>query len=120
MRIPRLEDLTLLQRIIATIVIIVVVILVLSIAGMFTVEGQSIRDIKVPERFEERLLKLDRDAIEEAYKRHIIRLFDVWTTDYSPGGHQPPRAVKGANNARGVYIETMIAIERREQELKAR
>lgn len=117
-KIPRLEDLTVGQRLVTTAVIIVVVVFVLFVIGLFAVEGQSIRDIQVPARFEDRLIKLDREAIDEAYKKHVVRLFDIWVMDYSSSIGQPPRAVKGANNARGAYIQSMTAIEKRETEIK--
>jgi len=103
------------QRIVATVVIVIAALLVLFVVGMFTVEGQPIA--LVPPRFESHLIKLDREAIDEAYKAHIRRLFDIWVTDYAANIGQPPRAVKGANNARGAYVQSITAIEKRESVL---
>jgi hypothetical protein len=63
----------------------------------------------------ERVLQLDREAIESAYVKHIEKLFDIWVTDYS---EEPPKAVKGARQARSAYERAMRAIEHREQQLK--
>ena len=69
-----------------------------------------------PSKWEERILELDRQAIEEAYKDYVGKLYTVWLAD-SRG--QPERAKAGAQNARKAFIAIMEAIERREQELKA-
>jgi len=74
-------------------------------------EGQKV-DI---EPHMERILQLDKQAIEEAYVKHIMRLFDIWMTDYS---EEPPRAVRGAQNARSAYARAMNAVEKRERELQ--
>lgn len=116
MTIPRLEDLTMPQRIVLTAVIVIVVILALSIVGMFTAEGETPQE-PFPSKFESRLIELDESAVEEAYKKHIVTLFNVWVTDapHSSGG--PARAVIGANNARSAFNNAMLQLERRKEKL---
>jgi hypothetical protein len=65
--------------------------------------------------YEERLLQLDREAIERAYVEHIKKLFSIWTVDYS---EEPPKAVKGAQQGRSAYARAIAAIEKRERELQ--
>jgi hypothetical protein len=57
---------------------------------------------------------LERQALDDAFKRHIGQLYNVWVTDaYQP--RIPPKALIGARNARDAYIRSMEAIEKREQ-----
>lgn len=69
-----------------------------------------------PSKYEERILELQVQAVEEAYKDHIAKLYSVWLAD-SRG--QPERARAGAQNARKAFIDVMNSIEHRKEELKA-
>src|SRR5215510_4551048 len=66
----------------------------------------------VPDQYEDRLLDMDRKAIETAYKEQIAHLFIVWMKDATG---QPQRAVKGVNSARKAYVDSMEEINRRER-----
>jgi hypothetical protein len=121
--IPHLEDLSIAQRIMLTAVIVIVILLLMALVGFVsgrweTAEGQE-SPLWSP-KYEPRFIELDKLAIEEAYKKHIIRLFDIWVTDYDSKKGEPPRAVHGAINARGAYARSMDAIERRERALPTR
>jgi hypothetical protein len=72
----------------------------------------------VPTKYDARIIELEKEALEDAYKRHIIRLFDIWVTDYRPDASEPPRAVKGAINGRAAYARAMEGIEKREKALR--
>jgi hypothetical protein len=67
-------------------------------------------ELVVPPEFEKRILELDRMAIETAYSQQVTHLFETWMRD--PAG-QPERALRGVNQARKAYVESMTAIERR-------
>lgn len=61
-------------------------------------------------KYDQRLDALDKDAIEDAYRDVITRLFSTWMKD-STG--QPQRALNGARQARKAYIDSMNEIENR-------
>jgi hypothetical protein len=104
-----LEDLSLAQRVILA---AATVGLALMLLAVLHTEGQERREVKSP--YEERFIELDRKATEAAYLDHIQKLFNVWITDYSD---LPPKALKGAQNARSAYARAMSSIDKREREL---
>jgi hypothetical protein len=61
-------------------------------------------------QWEDRLLALDVEAIDSAYRTHVSHLFEVWMKDATG---QPQRAVVGVRSARRAYIQIMQAIETR-------
>jgi hypothetical protein len=63
-------------------------------------------------KFDERILLLDRLAIEEAYKNQVLHLFEVWLKDETG---QPRRAINGVRKARRAFVGAMEAIEKREK-----
>jgi hypothetical protein len=67
--------------------------------------------LPVPTSFEGQLIKLDREAIEAAYRQHVTSIFLTWMKDETG---QPTRAVKGVNRARKAYVDSMRAIDQRE------
>jgi hypothetical protein len=68
----------------------------------------------VPSKWDEQLDELERQALGEAFKKHIMQLYSVWVTDaYQP--KFPPKALISARHARDAYIRSMEAIEKREQ-----
>jgi hypothetical protein len=66
--------------------------------------------ISIPERYEERLIELDRKAVEVAYEVHVRSLFSSWMKDPTD---QPQRSLRGVNTARQAYVDSMTAIDRR-------
>jgi len=68
-----------------------------------------------PSKHDEKLIALDRAALDEAYQAQILHLFGVWMKDETG---QPARATKGFQQARRAYIEAMGELEKREQALK--
>ena len=100
----------------ARVAITIIIAILIAVGLLLFLPDAGGETEKIPaSKYESRLIQLDREAIEEAYKKHIMRLFDVWVTDYGASGAQPPRAVKGANNARRAYTASIEAIEQREQ-----
>jgi len=65
----------------------------------------------VPTEFEGQLIRLDREAIEAAYRQHVTSIFLTWMRDETG---QPDRAIKGVNRARKAYVNSMRAIDQRE------
>src|SRR5262245_56377569 len=70
----------------------------------------------IPPQFFDRVVTLEREAIDNAFRLHIQALYGSWMKDDSG---QPQRAKRGEMQARKAYIESMLAldeaIERRKQ-----
>lgn len=62
--------------------------------------------------YEARLLVIDREAIEAAYRAQAQNLFAVWMRDDSG---QPARAKIGINRAKAAYVAALEEIARREE-----
>jgi hypothetical protein len=107
-----LEELSLGKRIVVTLIIVVVIILILLVVDMFArpVESQPVAISK----YDGRIIALEKEALDEAYRNRVRHLFEVWTRDDQG---QPARALLGIQHARRAYILAMIALERREREL---
>jgi hypothetical protein len=71
----------------------------------------------VVSKYEADLLRLERAAIEDAFRAKITQLWQVWMSD---DHGQPARAVNGALQARKAYAASMAEIERRENDLRSR
>jgi hypothetical protein len=113
----KLEDLSIGHRIAITVIIVLAILFALALYGYLTGGWEAEAQVMPPSKFDKRIAELDREAIDEAYKRKIQALFNTWLSDPS---EQPSRAVKGAQNARRAYIGAMQAIERKEAELLGR
>jgi hypothetical protein len=119
--IPRLEDLSIAQRIVLTVAIVLIVLFCVAAAGFFgggwEAEGAAESPRWTPSKWDDHIDALERAAIDDAFKKHIMTLYSVWVTDnYQP--KIPPKALTGAHNARDAYIRSMEAIETREAERK--
>jgi len=61
---------------------------------------------------------LDKQALEQAYKERLVRLFGVWLTDTR--ATEAAQFQNGLQIARRGYTTAMRQIEHREQELQRR
>jgi hypothetical protein len=68
-------------------------------------------------KYEGKLLELEREAINDAFRQKITSLWTVWMSDERG---QPARAVNGALQARKAYTASMQEIERRENDLRSK
>ena len=64
-----------------------------------------------------KLLQLDKQALDEAYRAHVVRLWNVWLTD---GAKEAHRISNGLRISRQAYHQAAEQITKREQELKDR
>lgn len=69
-----------------------------------------------PSKWDAEMLELDKQAVNEAYRKKIEQLFDVYVRE---GVEAHERPVKGAAQARRAYIGIRQAIEKREELLNA-
>jgi hypothetical protein len=123
---PRLEDLPIGKRIALTFIIVLVILFALALYGYLTggwdVEAAPTPTPETPmapSKWDDEIEELEKQALGEAFKKHIMQLYSVWVTDnYQP--RIPPKATVGARNARDAYIRSMEAIETRKQAPRAR
>jgi hypothetical protein len=108
-----LEDMKLGHRIIVATVIVTVVLILLYILGRIFGTDEAAGQVG-PTPYDQRLLELDRQAIDTAYSNRVQHMFEIWLQD--PTG-QPQRALVGVGNARRAYVGAMAAIDKREREL---
>src|SRR5215470_18104865 len=66
-------------------------------------------------KYDEHLIELQRQALDQAYRDKIAQLFDVWLRDDTG---QPARAQVGAQKARKAFLEVMKAIDKEEQQIQ--
>ena len=99
-----------LWAIVSLVIAIVLAYVLLSIAK----DDPRAEVVVVPSKYDARIGELEKEAIEEAFKQHIIQLYKIWVTDnYQP--KFPPKAIVGARNARDAFIRSMDAIGDRGQ-----
>lgn len=107
-----LQDMTIRERLMVAAVIIVLTLLALAIIGYLGGREVEAAPVPVASPYEARLIVLDREAIDNAYRSKLEQLFSVWLKDDTD---QPARAITGANQARRAYTGAMHEIERREK-----
>jgi len=113
-----LHEMSIGQRVMVTVIIVVVVMILLAVIGYLsgrwevdTAQGEALR---VSSKWDDQLDELERQALGQAFQKHIAQLYNIWVTDnYQP--KIPPRALNGARNARDAYVRSMEAIENRAQ-----
>lgn len=100
-----------------TVAIVVIIIILLACVGYLSgrwEEAAAQGAPVVPSKWDDQIDELERQALGEAFKKHIGQLYSIWVTDsYQP--RIPPKALVGARNAREAYIRSMEAIEKRGQ-----
>jgi len=88
----------------------------LLIVMAFHVQAQQpLRIVERPTPWDARMIELDHEALDEAYKDTVQHLFGVFVRGDSD---QPGRTIIGAAKARRSYVAVREAIELREQRLK--
>jgi hypothetical protein len=97
----------------AIISLVIAIVLAYVLLSLAKDDAQS-EVVVAPSKWDDQIDELERQALGEAFKKHIGQLFNIWVTDnYQP--KFPPKAVVGMRNARDAYIRSMDAIERREK-----
>lgn len=105
--IPHLEDLSLFERIVLTIVIAAVALLLIWVVESVS-EEQLYQGVPVNEH----LLRLDKLALDKAYEQHVLLLFSVWLKDDISVVH---RINNGLRRGREAYLQAAARIEERER-----
>jgi len=118
---PKLEDISIGNRIAITVIIVLAILFALALIGYLSgrweaeaAQTQQTDPTWVPSKWDDQIDELERQALGEAFKKHIMQLYSVWVTDnYQP--RIPPKALVGARNARDAYIRSMDKIEKRQE-----
>jgi hypothetical protein len=120
MRIKTPNEMTLGQRIVLTFVIVMIILLAFAAYGYFSgawdranAEAAKPVDLYQGIPVDEKLLQLDKRALDEAYHQHIIKLWNVWLTD---GAREANRVKNGLRISRESYAYAAAQITKREQE----
>jgi Na+-transporting methylmalonyl-CoA/oxaloacetate decarboxylase gamma subunit len=116
-----LEDMHIGQRVMLTVAIVVIILILLAcvgwLSGRWEVEAAQTQQTDptwVPSKWDDQIDELERQALGEAFKKHIMQLYSIWVTDsYQP--KMPPKAIVGARNARDAYIRSMEKIDKRQE-----
>lgn len=91
---------------------VVVLLSFVLIAAVFDVQSQDVPPVPLvaPSVYDEKLDALNRQAVEEAYRRYALGQFESWMRD--PHG-QPQRATMGIQKARRAFIDSMTVLDQR-------
>jgi len=116
--IPRLEDMTLGQRFLLTLIIVLVLLFAMAAFGYFggrwdQAEGQE-QQLYGDTPLDAVLIRLDKRALDEAYHQRIIKLWEVWL---SPTTKDATSFTNGLKVVRARYSEAATAISRRERQI---
>jgi hypothetical protein len=109
-----LNEMTLGQRIALTFIIVLVILFAMAIAGFISgrwEEAPAAPLLASP--FDQHFAELEHEALDEAYKSRVHRLFEIWLSD---SHDQPRRALVGIANARTAYTEAMTEVQKRERQ----
>jgi len=117
--IPRLEDMTLGQRILLTIIIVLVILFALAIVGWSTggwdeAPAQQGEQLYGDTPLDAVLIRLDKRALDTAYEQRLVKLWEVWI---SPTTRDPSGFTNGLRIARQRYAEAAAGISRRERQI---
>lgn len=100
------------ERWIALAVGIITIILTLLLLALLE-QREASSEPAPPSKWDDHIDMLERQALDDAFKKQIGQLYNIWVSDnYQP--RIPPKALTGARNARDAYIRSMEAIEKRE------
>jgi len=120
LHIPRLDDLSMGNRIALTMIIALIILFALAAFGYFTgrwdkAEGETAEpQLYGDTPLDAVLIRLDKRALDQAYEQRIVRLFEVWI---SPTTRDPSAFTNGLRIARARYAEAAAAIGRRERQI---
>jgi hypothetical protein len=100
------------------IIVIIVLLLIGALAYRYSAAQAQITkplDLYGDVPLDAKLLPIDRQALDEAYRQHLIKLFNIWLTD---GAREATRFRNGLHISRNAYDIAAKAIAAREQVLK--
>jgi hypothetical protein len=112
--IPNLEDISFGKRVVLAAAVIILVLLLLMLLDQPSRSSPTV--LVATTEYDEHLLELDKQALEDAYRTQLAHVFSVWMRDYHLGVSS--RAATGFSNARKAYVDAKRELEKREQAIK--
>lgn len=106
-----IEDMSLGERAALTFVIVLIILFALALFGYLTGAWDNADAQVPPSKWNDRMIALDRQALDQAYVGQMAHVFGIWMKD---GVHDPSRARVGFANARKGYDAAMSEIEKRD------
>src|SRR5881392_3896077 len=106
-----LNDMSLGHRVMVTVAVVVVIMLILACIGYLSGRWEEAQAQVIPSKWEEHLVGLDKQALDQAYTAQMAHVFGIWIKD---GVSDPSRARVGFANARKGYNSAMTEIEKRD------
>jgi hypothetical protein len=99
---------------------VLAIVLLLALLLIAFINHGSARVQSEPELYEgipldAALLRLDKQALNEAYHGQVVKLWTIWVTD---GAKEADRISRGLKIARGAYHSASQQIVKREQQMQ--
>jgi 5-bromo-4-chloroindolyl phosphate hydrolysis protein len=115
-----LEDISIGHRIIITFCIILAILFALALFGYLTggwnqAQGEANEQLYQGIPLNQRLIEIDKESLDNAYKEHLKLLWSNWLKDDVKVVH---RINEGLRRARHAYAVAAERIEERERQLK--
>lgn len=114
-----LRDMSIGHRVMLTVAIVVIIILVLAcigyLSGRWEAEAAQEQQKYEITKYEGDLLKIEHEAIDQAFKNQVVNVFAVWMKDETG---QPGRAINGVVQARKAFVAAKTRLNEREAEYK--
>jgi hypothetical protein len=102
--IPKLEDLSISQRIVLTVIIVVAVLLLIGavgfVSGRWEAKSEAVKHC-IDDKTREDIRILTLEAVDTGFRQHIAHLFEVWVRDPA---EQPKRAKVGLQSGITAYL----------------
>lgn len=124
MSVKSLEDYSINERVVITGAAVIGIVVLIGLAGWLSGgwnidpnDGYRVASAEYglqTSKYDDLIIRLDKDAAANAYREQIEHLFAIWMKDDTG---QPARAAVGARHARKAFINVMNAIEKREKDL---
>lgn len=86
-------------------------------AALATAPGEPIDHDLAPSVYNEHMDVLEKEALDQSFRKHMANLFDVWMREPET---DPGRTIAGADKLRHMYDKVMTEIDRRIAERKAK
>jgi hypothetical protein len=118
----RLEDMSLGHRVALTLVIVLIILFALAAFGYFggrwdQAEGAPAHELYEGIQPDEKLLSMDRRALDEAYHQQLLHLWNIWLKQQAG---DPTAFTNGLRIARRAYGQAAQELDKREKAILER
>ena len=96
-------------------VVALLAFLLIALAFHVNAETQTKATLYADIPLNAQLLELDKQALDEAYHAHLVKLWTIWVTD---GASETKYISRGLKIARAAYQDAAAQMAKRQQEIK--